>query len=65
MFAALSRTLATWKRGRNGRKPEQEICLVKANNPKEAEEKFVKYFDKTSEYDIYYHVEATVLETIE
>ena len=43
-----------------------EVRLVKATSPKEAEEKYEKYWeDKSSDYSVMYHARGSVLETIE
>lgn len=39
---------------------EKEIRLVEAESEEEARQKFIKYFDKTSEYSVYYSVDAVV-----
>ena len=43
-----------------------EVRLVKATSPKEAEEKYEKYWEsKSSDYEVSYYATATALETIE
>ena len=43
-----------------------EVRLVKAASPNEAEEKYEKYWeDKSSDYSVMYHARGSVLETIE
>lgn len=43
-----------------------EVRLVKATSPNEAEEKYEKYWEsKSSSYDVSYYAAATALETIE
>ena len=43
-----------------------EIRLVKANNPREAELKYEAYWEaQTDLYSVYYHARGNVLETIE
>lgn len=43
-----------------------EVRLVKATSPKEAEEKYEKFWNnKSSEYDVSYYASGSVMETIE
>lgn len=43
-----------------------EVRLVKATSPKEAEEKYEKFWEsKSSDYEVSYYASGSVLETIE